>query len=360
MGTTDGELVAVSPNGDIVFRTLLSPDSAVVSSPAVGSDNNIYIISVPKDSEKFWSSTLHSLVPSGGILWSVNFPTGFTTGSAKTVSIEGTVYVFVHITGVPYSQLVIFDGNGNEVHREDVCGAEITGGFPIPSDWWRVFTLGFPFEFRIPPPPDPLGPLYPTVAVADFPSSGQPIIIIADNTCGIRAYRWTPPNLMSNIWNQYYRRDINHSSPVVDPPNALVVVGRDDGHIMAYDLDTGTQEWDYDAGEPVTATPSIFVSRIYAISLQSLHAIDTADGRPTYKFALNGSSVASPALTANHLHVSSNTGFYTFSGFPEDPNSDIVLHGGTVGGFSSPAVGGDGTVYVVTSGGFLQAFPPRQ
>lgn len=361
VGTTEGELVAVNSSGTIRWKKTIAANSAIVSSPAVGTDNNIYLISVPEttDEEKFWSSTLHSVTPEGDIKWSRTFPDGFTTGSAKTWETGGKLYIFVHIMRIPYTQLVIFDQDGNEIHRENVCGAEIEGGYPIPSDWWRIFTGGLPFIFTTPgvrDPSHPLGPFYPTVAIVDYPpiSPNQPMIIVADNTCGIRAYRWNPPNL-SHLWDQIHR-DINYSSPAVDP-GGFLAIGKDDGHIVAYDTQTGTPQWDYDAKEPITATPAVFVSYVYAVSLNHLHVIDSRDGQLVYKFDLDGNSVSSPALTANHLYVSSDRGFYTFDHLPA-PTADITLQDKAAGGFSSPAVDVDGTVYMVTSSGFLQAFPP--
>jgi outer membrane protein assembly factor BamB len=355
VGTTDGELVAVGSNGNLRWKKIIAVNSAIVSSPAVGLDNNIYIISVPKDPNTYWSSTLHSVTPDGNINWSRNFPDGFTTGSAKTWTSNGKTYVFVHITKVPYTQLVIFDQNSNEIHRENVCGAEITGGYPIPSDWWRIFTGGMPFVFQTPPSTDPLGPLYPTVAIVDFKnlSPDQPIIIVADNACGIRAYQWSPPKL-SNKWNQY-NRETMYSSPAVDG-TGLVVVGRKDGHIVAYDMITGAQQWDYDAQEPIVATPALFASYVFAASLDHFHIIDSRDGRLAQKVDSKGHSVASPALTANHVYLSTDAGLYTFDNVP---NGEIFINRESSGGFSSPAVDKDGTVYVVTSSGELQAFPPH-
>jgi hypothetical protein len=310
---------------------------------------------VPKDPNTYWSSTLHSVTPDGNINWSRNFPDGFTTGSAKTWTSNGKTYVFVHITKVPYTQLVIFDQDGNEIHRENVCGAEITGGYPIPSDWWRIFTGGMPFVFQTPPSTDPLGPLYPTVAIVDFKnlSPDQPIIIVADNACGIRAYQWSPPKL-SNKWNQY-NRETMYSSPAVDG-TGLVVVGRKDGHIVAYDMITGAQQWDYDAQEPIVATPALFASYVFAASLDHFHIIDSRDGRLAQKVDSKGHSVASPALTANHVYLNTDAGLYTFDNVP---NGEIFINRESSGGFSSPAVDKDGTVYGVTSSGELQAFPPH-
>jgi outer membrane protein assembly factor BamB len=354
-GTTKGELVAVSPNGNVRWKITPAENSAIVSSPAVGSDGKIYVISVPTTTEHYWSSTLHGVTPDGAIKWSRTFPTGFTTGSAKTWSAEGTVFVAVHITAVPYTQLVIFDQDGNEIHRENVCGAQIEGGYPIPSDWWKIFTLGGPFTFTIPPVSDPFGPLLPTVAIVDYSNltpPNQPIIIVADNACGIRAYQWKSPNV-NNLWNQFYR-DRDHSSPAVDPGGTLIV-GRDDGHVVSYDLKTGVLQWDYNANEPVKATPAMFGSYAFVVSLKHLHVVSISDGQILSKVDL-GSTISSPAWTANDVYVSSSIGFYTFSA--DSKLTDIVRIGGAQGGLSSPAVAADGTVYMVTFNGFLLAFPP--
>ncbi|MGZ4998432.1 MAG: hypothetical protein ACXV8J_11480 [Methylobacter sp.] len=103
------------------------------------------------------------------------------------------------------------------------------------------------------------------------------------------------------------------------------------------------------------ATPALFGSYVFAASLEHFHIIDSRDGRLAQEIDSNGHSVASPALTANHVYLSTDAGLYTFDNLP---NGEIFINRDTSGGFSSPAVEKkDGTVYVVTSSGGLQGFP---
>ena len=79
------------------------------------------------------------------------------------------------------------------------------------------------------------------------------------------------------------------------------------------------------------------------------------NGQLISKLDLGGSTVASPAVAADKVYVSTDVGLYSFTW---DLNS-FTRDGTARGGFSSPAIGKDGTVYMVTSDGQLRAYQGR-
>jgi outer membrane protein assembly factor BamB len=96
IGTTDGNLVAVSQFGAIKFKDHLAGS---ISSPTIGDDGNIYITNINQIDFKTWSSSLFSLKSYGtytGLNWWYAFPdNGYTTASPKVWSSGDNTFTFV-------------------------------------------------------------------------------------------------------------------------------------------------------------------------------------------------------------------------------------------------------------------------
>lgn len=372
VGNTDGELVAVNPDGTIRWKRFFP--GAIISSPAVGDDGNIYVISTQKIDEKRFDSTLRSLEPDGDLRWSFVFPGNqFVTSSPKTLGSAQDLYVFVYLPG----ELFILDDAGEVVHQESmvnygqhtICGSGVNFGDIIDS-LLDFFSKAFDcWSFSLPPCKfDPRGvgpaPLYesfgwldPTVAVVAPRDTGQPIVVVI-GPFAIVAFRWSPPAL-SHLWSEEYGVDCSDddykdlSSPAVFA-NGLLVVGRRDRHVLAYDVQTGARMWDYDAKEAVTATPASFGRQVYVVVNSRLDVLDS-DGDLLHQYTMAGQSVASPALSADLAYVNATDGLYTFTFDLES----FFRNGQVKGGLSSPAIAKDGTVYVVDRNKKLWAFPGR-
>ena len=107
----------------------------------------------------------------------------------------------------------------------------------------------------------------------------------------------------------------DYSSPAV---SGVLTVGRRDGRVVAHDYLTGARLWEYDAGHAVMATPASLGRQVFVVSHGHVHILDSS-GALIRKLALPdatyglgpgpGASVASPALTANLVYVSSTGGF---------------------------------------------------
>jgi outer membrane protein assembly factor BamB len=94
-------------------------------------------------------------------------------------------------------------------------------------------------------------------------------------------------------------------------PNNLMVVGRNDGRVSAYNVESGDRVWEYDAGQTVFATPATPLGgrMIFVVSKNQVHVLDTADGTLIHdagaprKLTPTGQTYASPAITANKVYV---------------------------------------------------------
>jgi outer membrane protein assembly factor BamB len=128
---------------------------------------------------------------------------------------------------------------------------------------------------------------------------------------------------------------------------------------MAHDVETGVKMWEYDAGEPVLATPAGSSKGIvFVVSETQMHAVSGANGVPVVqagspqRFRLPGVSRSSPAVTADCVYVATQEMVTVSHDFKA--RSHNTGFSGT--GFSSPAVGGDGSVYVVARNGAIWKF----
>jgi outer membrane protein assembly factor BamB len=350
VGTTDGQLVAIGGNGVVRFKRQLLSAPAIVSSPTVSPNGAVLVTVTVRINDTFRSTLFSVSVVNGSINWSQSLPDGyFSTAAPKTWGTDEKLVIILALQSVvaPASaELLILDSAGQFLDKGERC-VVVTGGFPVPSDWWRIFTLGLPFTFN----PggltedDPIGPLHPSPAVLD---RGGSALIILSTSCALIGWEWSPSHLLYR-WEQD-RDGIDASSPTILGRNTIVV-GRYDGTIQAYDADTGTPALSFAADGPVKSTPGGFVNFLYAASLSNLYKIDEGDGSFAASQQLNSPTVASPAVSAQHVYVSTANGLWTFS-LDLDPEQFTAIPGG----FSSPAIGPDGTVYVATTDNLLRAY----
>jgi outer membrane protein assembly factor BamB len=132
-----------------------------------------------------------------------------------------------------------------------------------------------------------------------------------------------------------------------------LVVGREDGRVLAYAVETGEKLWEYDAKESVFSTPASFGRQWYIASTSHLHVVDY-NGDPLQKFKLPSNTRSSPVLTGSLVYLQFNEGLHTFS-----LNLGNYSVDGSAGRYSitSPAVGPDGTIYVALGLPGLHAYP---
>ena len=366
-GTTDGFLVAIQArDGREKWARSLGSQVRVVSSPAVSSRGDVFVISGQQIGADRITSTLHKLDPNGVLRWSFSFPeNGFTTGSPKVwASSDATlifVYVLVGYGSDLHGELVVVRDSGQygELLDRKPLGAcrwddrereasEKKIELDLKAVWdsysrfpakWTDAGIGLPDRFVDPSP-------------AVFTSRDKPIIAVVDNLCSLGAFEWDGSRL-SVLWRESQVPG-KHSSVAV-LPNGLMVFGCDSGSVYAYDVETGVKVWQYEAGEPVFATPAAAAEFLFVTSQGHVHVLRTSDGTLIHentqpkKLVLIGQTFGSPAITADRVYVASRemlTASYDLKTRVHDTN----FFGNAL---SSIAVGIDGSIYAVASNGAI-------
>jgi len=381
IGTTNGKVIAIrSEDGTQKWQRSLGShpsNSRIVSSASVSENGDIYVISNHETDEGILLSTLHKVDQFSNPKWSYAFPdNGYTTGSPKVVSSRNGSLIFVYVSvGMPadiQGELFVLRDTGNAAQllaRKPLgaCRFDAAGSRPglkkvlqSMKDAWKV--LGrFPVEYKqgeIAAAAVPDVFIDPTAAVVS--DNGGTLIAIPDSLCSIGVFEWDEKQL-SVLWRQQHDFDRHTSAAVL--PGGLMVFGGDDGKVVAYDAKTGVKMWEYDAGQPVFATPASSSGRqVFVVSKDQLHVLSAADGnvqgdaRSAEQLPLVGATHSSPAVTANRVYVSSYemlTVTYDLKARSHDTN----FHGN---GLSSIAIGRDGAVYAVAADGTLRKYAGKE
>jgi outer membrane protein assembly factor BamB len=369
-GTADGALVAIrSEDGSEKWKRFLdAADSGVkiVSSPAVSEDGDIYVISNRRSGEGRAVSTLHKVDQFSLPEWSYTFPeNGFTTGSPKIISSPEGNLIFVYLTvGMLddiQGELIVLRDDGNRaqpIARKSLstCRFNASDGQPLEdifeyyeNMWNLVGSFPIEFESDLGRPSDSF--IDPTIAIVT--GREKLLIAIADNLCSIGAFEWDGAEL-TVLWHQKHNSE-KHSSAAVSS-NGLMVFGRRDGKVLAYDVGTGVEMWEYDAGQAVFATPAIPDEQlVFVVSKDHLQVVNALDGTLVHdnkiprKLPLLGTTRSSPAITSNRVYVATlemMTATYDLKA----RGHDTTFHGN---GLSSIAVGRDGSVYGAAADGTI-------
>lgn len=352
IGDSQSRLVALNPDGDIAWTVRL-PGGNILSTPAIGGDASIYIVSTTRSDDHF-RSTLHSIAPDGTLRWSSEFPSALSTSASPTTwTFEQRTYVFLY-TGF---WLLIYDDLGRLVtqDRSSLCNT-ITGSSALDDLLdllWEFFTEGdvdFDTTAFIAPP-------VPTVAIADSSNVTPPCLplVVIMSRCGVLVRQWDPrnPSDLNTLWTHSFDPDgYFFSSPAITPFGTLVV-GREDGRVQAYSIVTGERLWRYNAEESVFSTPASFGRQWYIASASHLNVVDY-NGDLLQRFELHSPTRSSPVLTGNLVHLQSAEGLHSFSFDLSHYSVD-----GSAGRFAhaSPAVGPDGTIYVSLGLRGVRAYP---
>jgi outer membrane protein assembly factor BamB len=371
IGTSDGMLVAVrAEDGSEKWRRSFGPvgsETCIVSSASVSDQGNIYVITSRKVGKGRASSTLHKVDQFGYPKWSYTFPdNGFTSGSPKVAAVRNDTLIFVYVSVDMGSdiqgQLLALRDDGYEAHLLDrkalgICHFDISGRTASLVDFfentWHLVST-FPVEFDEHNVARSDYFLDPTVAV--IADREKPLIAIADNLCSLGVFEWDGVEL-SVLWHQEHDFE-KHSSAMVST-NGLMVFGRQDGKVPAYDLETGVQMWQYDAGQAVFATPAAAREKyVFVVSKDQIQVLSALDGtliqddKLPRKRQLLGATHSSPAVTSNRIYVSTFE-MLTVTYDLKTRGHDTNFHGN---GLSSVVVGSDGSVYGISADGTIRKY----
>ena len=373
-GTVDGELVAVNSNdGTERWRRSFAPQDKnlkIVSSPAVSAKGDIYVITNEQVAGGRHRSSLHKLEEFGNVRWSFSFADdGFTSGSPKILKRGQDTLIFIYVNvvigGEPQAELFVLRDNGKTVDLLDrkalgSCQWGSAAQRTRPQDVFNSFAAvwdfvsTFPLEFSDSADSLPDAFVDPTVAV--YTDRKLPLIAVADNLCSIGAYEWNDKEL-SVVWSESHAFQ-KHSSPAL-LAKGLMVFGRQDGKVLAYDMQTGVKMWEYAAGRPVLATPAATPEdHIFVVSKSRIQVLDQKDGSLIYdgvsprKFELGGQTFASPVVTENCVYVSAGE-MLTFSHDLATRSQDTNFRGN---GLASIALSNNGALYVVAADGTIRKY----
>ena len=155
-------------------------------------------------------------------------------------------------------------------------------------------------------------------------------------------------SLTSSIW-----------SSAALSPSGKVYFGADTGRVYAFDVETGTHEWDYLTDDRITSSPAIGNEGTIFIGSydENLYAINPKTGDLVWKFSTGGWVRSSPAVgDGSTVYVGSNDGYlYAIN---SDNGSEIWKFHTGAAVTSSPAIDKDGVVYVGSYNGNVYAIQP--
>jgi outer membrane protein assembly factor BamB len=378
IGTTNGRLIALrSEDGTQKWQRSFGPDSSnnrIVGSPSVSARGDIFVITNREAGDGSISSTLYKVDQFSNPHWSYSFPdNGYTTGSPKVITSQNGTHIFAYVSvGMPedvQGELFVLRDNGSSAQliarkQLGVCRFSASGGRSdlghilgfMKNAWNMVKT--FPVETIEDSGEMPENFVDPTVAIDTV--DGNNLIAIADNLCSIGVYEWDEAQL-TVLWRQGH--DFKRHSSAAVLPGGQMVFGDENGKVSAYDIKTGVKMWEYDAGQPVFATPATSAGhQVFVVSKDHLQVLNAADGnvlqdnRAIERLPLLGNTHSSPAVTSNRVYVTSFemlTATYDLKARSHDTN----FHGN---GLSSIAIGRDGAVYAVAADGTLRKYAGTQ
>lgn len=374
IGTADGVLLALkSEDGKEKWKKTLAAagsETRIISSPSVSDQRNIYVISSRKAGDRLFESTLHKIDQFSNQKWSFTFPdNGFGGGSPKVMTTRNETLIFVYlVVGMdeePRGDLFVLRDVGSRVELVDrqslaTCRYDPSGSGSNLNEFLDYYADTWDLVGSFPPDSDDKGVVLPdrfvdpTVAVVA--DREKPLIAIADNLCSIGAFEWNGSRL-SVLWRQEHNFG-KHSSAAISS-NGLMVFGKQDGYVQAYDVETGVKMWEFDAGGAAFATPGIASGKlVFVVSKDQIQVLNISDGslvqdeKSKGRLPLLGMTHSSPAVTANRVYLSTFEMLTVTFDF-KTRGHDTNFHGN---GLSSVAIGRGGAVYAVASDGTIHKY----
>lgn len=383
LASAEGQLIAVDPDGTERWRR--SYGNPIIAPPAIAEDGSIYFITntlrgyeEDGDGESVfvYRSFLMKANPLGGFLWSFELPDdGFTSGAPKIWAGPDGDHVVVSFTRPETrdGELCVIDPEGRLRARAGGIGC------PWPIDgtpgvveaavrWAKIIWEGikdFPtYEFDtsgIRTFPQHLDPTPAITDASNLVDDDAALIAIADNLCNLAVYRYDGARL-ERVWHRLHDLEVVHGSPVVTVSGHLII-GNEKGKVTAFHVQTGKEDWTYDAGEAVFGIPASFGMTTYVLSEQHIHLVHTSNGHEIDRHRLqdlgaDGEAhvLSSPAVSMEWVHVAHDQGLTSYELNDLHRRSHDVEY--RLGALSpSPAIGPNGELYVVHDGAELWAYP---
>lgn len=368
VGTKEGQLLALnSTDGSVKWKTSLETVGAMLSTPAVSVNGDIYTTTyhVPELGRPL--TYLHKIDQYGNTRWTnIVLPdNAYTSSSLKIVQDGDDTLIFVYGTHSLYSELFVFRDGPNApelLDREylDICSTDLISSSYGPLDLLRDIMWVFeniPMEFDASGTMYPSKFLDPTLAVVKNEQGA--LVAVVDQQCQSGVFSWNGTNL-EVIWQERHDYNDQFSSPLITS-DGLMIFGKvrsmtiwSLGVIFALDIQTGKLVWSYPTRTAFITTPvAPFGDRVvYVASQDTLFALDQSDGSVIHKAPIRGNFYASPAVSANNIHVAGEK-MLTIN---LDLSKITAGFGFEGNGLSSPAIGSDGAVYGVQRTGAVSKY----
>jgi outer membrane protein assembly factor BamB len=359
-GTVDARLAAVdAASGEVRWRRYLGAGegrSSIVASPTVGEDGSVLVLTTTELAGGRLQSSLHKVDALGIRRWSFALPDGgVSLGSPKAFTFAGQPLALVQFLtgdsgGLRSELMVVRDvGAGAELMSRRSLGdcPDKGASHARMLKTWELLTA-----WPSTPGADPADVVF-NPSPAAKPNRSKLLIAMADNLCRVGVFEWDGREL-SRLWDDAHP-GTTHSSPAI-LSNNLVVFGRRDGKLLAYDAETGVRMWEYDAGEPLLSTPSVSAGGVvFAVSRTHLFAVQAGDGAAArqsgapQRLKILGPTIASPAVTADCVYLPTREMLTVSHDFKVRSHNTTFVGNG----LSSAAVGSDGSLYVAAADGSI-------
>jgi len=287
VGTWDGTLVALRPDGSVIWQFELN--GFLFSPPGVGDDGTIYL---GTSRSRFGSGYFYAINPDGTLRWRV-YQGDELPCAGPAIAADGTVYVAGAIESGG-GGVRAYDPDGNLRWRYEV------------GDW-----------------------------VCSSPAVGVDGAVYFGSSDSFLYALHPDGNLKWRAGTGYN----GPSSPAI-AADGTVYIGSGDGHLYAINPD-GTRRWRYRTDGFVYSSPSIGADgTIYVGSSdRCLYAI-SPDGTLRWRYRTGHDCYSSPAVRADGAVYVVSDGLYAVT-----PDGELKWRYADASGTSSPAIAEDGTVY---------------
>ncbi|MDQ6826117.1 MAG: PQQ-like beta-propeller repeat protein [Candidatus Eremiobacteraeota bacterium] len=338
------------PSGELVH---LSGDSlavlgkvkldGILSTPAVDQNGHVYVAQMKTD-----GTGGHLLAFSADLKTPPIFDIALT--NTKTVSSpkiladpSGGCLIFEACTG-SFTHLIIANEKGQTLKDDEICAVVEGGGEP-------GFQIG---GIIIPSVSDP--------SVGIRLVNGQYYLVLPANRCAVMFYLLTLGNTSADVpglrplgsadsgdGNEKY-----YGSPAISL-DGTALINDSDRNFTAYDITNGNQKWQHAMAGDLYTSPVLMTSgglKAYSVSKQFLTKIDIATGQVEGEVEIAGPTQASPAVGGSYLYISTISGLFTY-----DLNLTLLAFSPLQGGYSSPALGSAGQIYIGATDKQFYLFP---
>lgn len=293
IGADDGSFSAINPDGTKKWVTLI--DATIGSSPAIGADGTVFVGAYDKN--------LYALDPADGSQeWAAALG-GPVTSSSPAIDADGTLYVGAW-DGVLYA---IDSADG--------------------SQKW-TFATG--------------GPIDTSPAIG---ADGTIYVGSSDH----KLYAVNPSD-GSEKWSFGTGGGV-YTSPAITPDGTLFF-GSNDHKVYALNPSDGSKKWEFTTNGDVSSSPAIGTDGTVYVGSgtgDALYALNSADGSKKWEFAAGGDVYSSPAIGPDGAVYFESDDCLLYAINPDGTLRWTFVTGDPLlgdRGSSSPAVRGDGMVYV--------------